>query len=69
MVEICERSDSRLQSRTSTPSTSTLPLSTSKMRLISRVSVVLPEPVCPTMAIVSPGCAVKVMSFNTGWPS
>ena len=25
----------------------------------------MPEPVCPTMAIVSPGWAVKLMPFNT----
>ncbi len=64
MVEICERSDSRFHSRTSTPSTSTWPLSTSKMRLMSRVSVLLPPPVWPTMATVSPGWALKVMFFR-----
>ncbi len=40
------------------------PASASKMRLISRVRVVLPEPVCPTMAIVSPGRAVKLTSCS-----
>ena len=30
------------------------------------MSVVLPLPVLPTMAVVSPGCAVKVMPLSTG---
>ena len=47
-------------SRTSTPSTSTEPCSTSYSRGISITSVVLPEPVGPTSATVRPGLHVEV---------
>ena len=48
------------RSRTSTPSRVTRPAVTSKSRPTSAVSVVLPEPVAPTRATVSPGRDVEV---------
>ena len=47
-------------SRTSTPSTSTEPPVASNSRGISEISVVLPAPVEPMIAVVWPGRAVKV---------
>ena len=58
------RSFFRSYSRTSTPSTLTLPLLTSYSLGSRLTSVVLPEPVAPINAIVSPLWAVKVISPN-----
>ena len=52
---IAARSVSCVRSRTSWPSTLTLPPVTSYSRGISPASVVLPEPEAPTSATVSPG--------------
>ena len=64
IVAICERRLSRLQSRRSTPSINTRPSDGSKVRLSKRVSVLLPDPVWPTIATVSPGRAVNETSRN-----
>ena len=53
-------------SRTSTSSTSTRPAVASNSRGISEISVVLPAPVEPMMAVVSPGSAVNVTLHRTG---
>ena len=50
-----ERSESRVTSRMSRPSSVIRPAVTSIRRGTSETSVVLPEPVAPTMASVSPG--------------
>ena len=68
MAAIWERRLSRFQARTSTRSTSTAPSSGSKMRFTRRVRVVLPEPVWPTMATVSPGSTAKLTPESTGAP-
>ena len=53
-------------SRISTPSTITVPESTSQNREIRRAIVVFPEPEGPTMAVTVPGWAWKATSTNTG---
>ena len=53
-------------SRTSTSSTRTRPAVASNSRGISEISVDLPAPVEPMMAVVSPGWAVNVMLQSTG---
>ena len=60
------RSRSKSSSRTSTPSTRTLPPVASKSRGISDSSVVLPAPVLPMIAVVCPASARKLMSRSTG---
>ena len=57
---------SKSSSRTSTPSTSTEPSVTSNSRGTSDISVVLPAPVLPMIAVTSPGRAWKLMSRRTG---
>ena len=52
---ICPRRSARSRSRMSTPSSRIEPSVTSYSRLIRLVSVVLPDPVAPTRAMVSPG--------------
>ena len=54
------------RSRTSTPSTSTLPPVASNSRGIRLSRVVLPLPVPPMMAVISPGRATRPMSHSTG---
>ena len=49
-------------SRTSTPSTLTCPAVTSNSRGTSPMSVDLPAPVDPMIAVVVPGSTVNVMS-------
>ena len=56
------------RSRTSTPSMVTRPAVTSYSRGTSAVSVVLPEPVAPTTATVSPGATSRFTSRSTGSP-
>ena len=53
-------------SRTSTPSTETDPAETSNSRGTSDSSVVFPEPVLPTTAVVVPGRAAKETPCSTG---
>jgi hypothetical protein len=62
---IRDQSASGASSRTSTPSTSTLPLVASNRRGTRLTSVVLPAPVLPTMAVVRPAVVVKEMSLST----
>src|SRR5439155_5616550 len=54
------------RSRTSTPSMSTAPEVTSKRRATKLIRLVLPEPVLPMMAVVSPASDVNEMSSSTG---
>ncbi len=53
-------------SRTSTPSSDTVPSVASKNRGTSFTSVVLPEPVEPMMAVVWPGRVLKLTEATTG---
>ena len=53
-MAICERSEARVRSRTSWPSISKRPRVTSKKRGSRCTSVVLPEPLEPTIATTSP---------------
>src|SRR5215212_8290846 len=52
--------------RTSTPSTSTQPEVTSNKRVTSPTRVVLPDPVLPMMAVVSPGPTLNDTWSSTG---
>ncbi len=52
--------------RTSTPSTMTAPLVTSYSRGMRLMSVDLPLPVLPTMAVVLPGSARDEMPLRMG---
>ena len=53
---------------TGTPSTQSLPFETSAKRGIRLTSEVLPEPVGPMIATVSPGLMSRVMSRSTSAP-
>jgi len=66
---MCFVSERRFTSRMSWPSIRMAPPVTSYPRLMSDVIVVLPAPVWPTKAIVSPGSTCRSMSRNTGTPS
>ena len=57
---------SRSCSRTSTPSTRTWPSVASYSRGMRLMSVLLPEPVLPTNAVISPGEARNERSWRTG---
>ncbi len=52
--------------RTSTPSTSTVPAVASESRGMRSSIVVLPAPVEPMIAVISPGLATNEMSASTG---
>jgi hypothetical protein len=56
-------------SRTSRSSTSTVPRVTSQKRETRLTMVVLPAPVCPTIAIIRPGSMTNERSRSTGSPS
>ena len=56
----------RVESRTSTPSTSTSPPVASNSRGTRLSSVVLPLPVLPMTAVISPGRAVRSTPHSTG---
>ena len=60
------RSSGRVSSRMSVPSSRMDPAVTSASRGISCRSVVLPDPVAPTSASVSPGSSSSRMSRSTG---
>ena len=60
------RSSQGSTSRTSTPSTLTLPSVTSSRRGMRLTRVVLPEPVEPMKAVVRPGRRTRSMSSSTG---
>src|SRR5919108_1405365 len=62
------RSDAGSTERTSAPSTSTAPRSTSYRRGTSSTNEVLPEPVGPTSATVRPGSTSTSTSRSTGSP-
>ena len=68
MVTIRRRNSPAAIRRTSTPSTSTVPRSTSYNRLIRLITVDLPEPVLPTSAIRSPGRTWNDRSVKIGVP-
>ena len=59
-------SSSGSMSRTSCPSTSTVPPVVSNSRGTRLSSVVLPAPVLPMIAVVSPATALNEMSQSTG---
>jgi hypothetical protein len=65
-MAMAARSWSRGRSRMSCPARVMLPLVASRKRGIRFSSVVLPLPVAPTIAVVVPGAAVKVISASTG---
>ena len=60
------RSSGSVSSRMSVPSSRMAPPVTSASRGISWSSVVLPAPVAPTSASVSPGSSSRPMSLSTG---
>ena len=62
------RSSRGSASRTSRPSIDTEPELTSYNRAIAATSVVLPDPVGPTTATVSPGDTSSVTSTSAGAP-
>ncbi len=64
--DVAAQLGARLRSRMSTPSSVTRPPVTSYRRVASAVSVVLPLPVMPTSAIVSPGSRARSMSVERG---
>ena len=64
-VPIWFTNEARFTSRTSYPSTRMLPLVTSYSLRIREERVVLPAPVAPTTAMVSPGFMVRLMPFRT----
>ncbi len=64
-VATTRRRSARRRSRTSTPSTVIRPPVTSASLGTSMVSVVLPEPVAPTRATVSPGRNSRSMPRST----
>ena len=65
---IALRSDTTSTSRTSAPSISTAPERGSYSRGSSWTSVVLPDPVAPTSAIVEPGSTVSDTSRRASGP-
>src|SRR5438477_144052 len=66
-TEICARSESRVRSRTSSPSTETRPCTGSWSRGTSPTSVDFPLPVSPTIATVVPGRTSKSTPSSTVW--
>ena len=64
----CERRLFSCRSRTSTPSTVIWPLQASWKRGMRLASVLLPAPVTPMIATVSPGLTSKLTSCSTGRP-
>ena len=67
-IPIAERRDFRSYLLTGTPSMSTSPLVTSVKRGIRLIREVLPAPVGPIMATVSPGFTVRSISSSTSVP-
>ena len=64
----CERSLFSCRSRTSWPSMVTCPLQASWKRGTRLASVLLPAPVAPMIATVSPGRTSRLTSCSTGRP-
>src|SRR5699024_9945482 len=64
-METISRRSWRVMSRTSTPSTRTLPPVTSNSRGTREIIVVFPQPVSPTSAIVSPGRTCRSTPSST----
>ena len=67
-TETRARTLASVASRRSHPSTRTLPSSGSNSRGISETSVLLPAPVGPTSASVSPARTSRLTSRSTSWP-